>query len=55
MLFRLNDAELSRAAARSLDAAVAELRGKTPGPLRVTGHTDATGTPTHNQKLSEAR
>jgi outer membrane protein OmpA-like peptidoglycan-associated protein len=55
VLFRLDQATLTPAAARSVAAAVAELQAAGAGPLTVTGHTDSTGTDAHNQTLSEAR
>jgi outer membrane protein OmpA-like peptidoglycan-associated protein len=55
VLFRLDSAELSPGAGRSIAAAVTDLRAAGPGPLTVTGHTDSTGTTAHNQDLSERR
>ena len=55
VLFRLDSAELTPGAGRSIDAAVADLRAAGPGPLTVTGHTDSTGSTSHNQTLSERR
>ena len=55
VLFRLDSAQLTPAAARSVGAAVAELKGAAPGPLGVTGHTDDSGSSAHNQALSEQR
>jgi outer membrane protein OmpA-like peptidoglycan-associated protein len=55
VLFRVDKATLTPAAAKSLAAAVADLKTAGAGPLTVTGHTDDTGTDAHNQKLSEAR
>jgi outer membrane protein OmpA-like peptidoglycan-associated protein len=55
VLFRVDQATLTPAAAKSLDAAVADLEAAGAGPLTVTGHTDNTGTDAHNQELSEAR
>ena len=55
VLFRVDKSDLTPAAAKSIAAAVADLRSAGAGPLTVTGHTDDTGTTAHNQKLSEAR
>ena len=55
VLFRIDSAEVTPAAAKSIAAAVADLRRAGPGPLTVTGHTDDTGTAAHNQTLSLAR
>jgi outer membrane protein OmpA-like peptidoglycan-associated protein len=55
VLFRLDSAELTPGAGRSIAAAVADLRAAGPGPLTVTGHTDSTGTAAHNQALSQRR
>ncbi len=55
VLFRLDSAELSPGAGRSIAAAVGELRPAGPGPLTVTGHTDSTGSPAHNEDLSQRR
>lgn len=55
VLFRLDSAELTGVAGRSIAAAVAELRAAGPGPLTVTGHTDSTGSTAHNRTLSQRR
>ena len=55
VLFRVDKADLTPAAAKSIAAAVAELRQAGAGPLTVTGHTDNNGTTDHNQTLSERR
>jgi outer membrane protein OmpA-like peptidoglycan-associated protein len=55
VLFRLDSAELTSGAGRTVDAAVRDLRAAGPGPLTVTGHTDDSGTAAHNQALSEGR
>jgi OmpA-OmpF porin, OOP family len=55
VLFRLDSAQLTPAAAKSVAAAIADLRAAGAGPLIVTGHTDDTGTAAHNQRLSEQR
>jgi outer membrane protein OmpA-like peptidoglycan-associated protein len=55
VLFRLDSAELTAGAARSIAAAVADVRGAGAGPLTVTGHTDSTGGTGHNQALSMRR
>ena len=55
VLFRLDSAELTPGAGKSITAAVADLKAAGPGPLTVTGHTDSTGTTAHNQDLSQRR
>lgn len=55
VLFRLDSAELTPAAGKSIAAAVADLRAAGPGPLTVTGHTDSTGSTAHNKALSQRR
>jgi outer membrane protein OmpA-like peptidoglycan-associated protein len=55
VLFRLDSAELTAGAGKSIAAAVADLRAAGPGPLTVTGHTDSTGSTAHNQALSQRR
>ncbi|GIE48818.1 OmpA family protein [Actinoplanes nipponensis] len=55
VLFRLDSAELTPGAGRSIAAAVADLRAAGPVPLTVTGHTDSTGTTAHNKTLSRKR
>jgi outer membrane protein OmpA-like peptidoglycan-associated protein len=55
VLFRLDSAQLTPAAAKSVAAAVADLRSAGPGPLSVTGHTDSTAGTPHNQRLSQQR
>jgi outer membrane protein OmpA-like peptidoglycan-associated protein len=55
VLFRTDSATLTPAAATAVAAAVADLRDAGPAPLTVTGHTDDTGSATHNQRLSEQR
>jgi outer membrane protein OmpA-like peptidoglycan-associated protein len=55
ILFRVDSAQLTPAAARSVAAAVADLRQAGPSPLTVTGHTDSDSTAAHNQTLSEQR
>ena len=55
VLFRLDNAQLTPAATRTVAAAVDELRAAGAGPLTVTGHTDDTGTAAHNQALSQRR
>jgi outer membrane protein OmpA-like peptidoglycan-associated protein len=55
VLFRLDSAQLTPAAAKAVAAAIADLRAAGAGPLGVTGHTDNTGTAAHNQGLSEQR
>jgi len=55
VLFRLDSAQLTAAAAKSVAAVVADLRAAGAGPLSVTGHTDSTAGSAHNQQLSEQR
>jgi outer membrane protein OmpA-like peptidoglycan-associated protein len=55
VLFRLDSAELTPGAGKSIAAAVADLRAAGPGPLTVTGHTDSTGSTAHNRDLSRRR
>jgi outer membrane protein OmpA-like peptidoglycan-associated protein len=55
VLFRLDQADLTPAAGKSIAAAVADLRAAGAGPLTVTGHTDSTGSTAHNQELSQRR
>ena len=55
VLFRLDSAQLTGSAAKSVAAAVADVRAAGAGPLGVTGHTDDTGGTAHNQRLSEQR
>ena len=55
VLFRVDSAQLTPTAARTVAAAVDELRAAGAGPLTVTGHTDDTGTAAHNQALSQRR
>jgi outer membrane protein OmpA-like peptidoglycan-associated protein len=55
VLFRIDKADLTAAAAKSLAAAVGDLTAAGAVPLTVTGHTDSTGTTAHNKTLSEAR
>ncbi|MGX6606578.1 OmpA family protein [Micromonosporaceae bacterium Da 78-11] len=55
VLFRVDSADLTPAAATSITAAVTDLRKAGPGPLTVTGHTDDDGSVEHNRSLSERR
>jgi outer membrane protein OmpA-like peptidoglycan-associated protein len=55
ILFRVDSAQLTPAAAESVAAAVADLRRAGPSPLTVTGHTDSDASAAHNQTLSEQR
>jgi OmpA-OmpF porin, OOP family len=55
VLFRVDKSDLTPAANKSINAALADLEAAGPGPLTITGHTDDTGTTAHNQTLSEAR
>lgn len=53
--FDKDRAELKPEATARLDGLVAELRGTTPGPVDITGHTDDLGTHEHGVDLSERR
>ncbi|MET8150962.1 OmpA family protein [Actinoplanes sp. NPDC005259] len=55
VLFRLDSAELTGGAAKTIAAAAADVAAAGPGPLTVTGHTDSTGSAAHNQALSQRR
>ena len=55
ILFRVDSAQLTPEAAKSVAAAVADLRQAGPSPLTVTGHTDSDATAAHNRTLSEQR
>lgn len=55
VLFDVDNATLTPAATRVIDAAADELRATAPGPLTITGHTDSTADARHNQELSERR
>ncbi|MGX6601343.1 OmpA family protein [Micromonosporaceae bacterium Da 78-11] len=55
ILFRVDSAQLTPTAAKSVAAAVADLRRAGPSPLTVTGHTDSDAGAAHNQTLSEQR
>ncbi|MEV4704387.1 OmpA family protein [Actinoplanes sp. NPDC049316] len=55
VLFRVDSARLTTAAAKTVAAAVADITAAGAGPLTITGHTDDTGSATHNQRLSQAR
>ncbi|MET0496545.1 MAG: OmpA family protein [Actinoplanes sp.] len=55
VLFRIDSAELTPAATKTVAAAVTELKAAGAGPLTITGHTDSTGSTAHNQALSQQR
>ncbi|AGL18262.1 OmpA family protein [Actinoplanes sp. N902-109] len=55
VLFRLDSAQLTPQAGKTVAAAVDAIEAAGPGPLTVTGHTDDTGTTEHNQTLSQQR
>jgi outer membrane protein OmpA-like peptidoglycan-associated protein len=55
VLFRVDSARLTPAAAKAVGAAAEEVRRSGPGPVSVTGHTDSDADAVHNQRLSEAR
>lgn len=53
--FETNKAILTAGAKKSLDDVVAGLKGQSSMKLKIEGHTDSTGTPAHNLKLSKER
>ena len=55
ILFDFDKAEIRPNAADALKKAAAVLRERAKGPVRIEGHTDAKGSPSYNQKLSEGR
>jgi outer membrane protein OmpA-like peptidoglycan-associated protein len=55
VLFRLDSADLTPNARKTVFAAAREILSGEPGPLTITGHTDDTGSTAHNQALSKAR
>ncbi|WP_199509328.1 OmpA family protein [Nucisporomicrobium flavum] len=55
VLFRVDSARLTPAAATTVAAAVADIAAAGGGPLTITGHTDDTGGTAHNQRLSRQR
>ena len=55
ILFDLDSATLRPESRPVLDEVLGLLRGEPTWTLTIEGHTDATGTEAHNQKLSEAR
>lgn len=55
VLFEVDRAELRQGAQRELDKLAATLQNHTDFDLAIEGHTDSTGTPAHNQDLSERR
>lgn len=54
-LFEFDKAELTTAAQENLLKATEAIRRAPPGPVAVTGHTNAKGSDAYNQELSEAR
>lgn len=54
-LFAFDKAELSPEAQGNLAEAAELIRGAPPGPVAITGHTDAKGDDAYNQRLSERR
>lgn len=55
VLFEVDRAELRPGAIRELDRLVQALRNRTGFDLAIEGHTDSTGSASHNQNLSERR
>ncbi|WP_067500783.1 OmpA family protein [Actinoplanes sp. TFC3] len=55
VLFKLDSAQLTGQASKTIAAAVADIKAAGSGPLTVTGHTDDSGTTEHNQTLSQQR
>ena len=55
ILFDFDKADIRPTAAPALKQAADLLRQSARGTVRIEGHTDAKGTPSHNQKLSERR
>ena len=55
VLFDFDKADIRPDAAMALKEAAGLLREKAKGPVRVEGHTDAKGSASYNQKLSEQR
>lgn len=55
VLFAVDSADLDPAALSSLDAVVAELGARAPGPVAVVGHTDDTASDGYNLDLSQRR
>ena len=55
VLFDFDKSEIRPDAALALKEAAGILREKAKGPVRVEGHTDAKGSASYNQTLSEAR
>ena len=56
VLFAFDKADLRPAAQKVLREVADSIRQRYPdGPIQVDGHTDAKGSPTHNQGLSERR
>lgn len=55
VFFAYNDDALNERAQQELAAVAEKLRGSGSTALTVTGHTDSTGTASHNQGLSERR
>jgi outer membrane protein OmpA-like peptidoglycan-associated protein len=55
VLFATDSATLTPAARSTLQEVAARVRDRAKGTVTVVGHTDSTGTSSHNQTLSEAR
>lgn len=55
VLFAVDSATLTPGARATLQQVAARVRARAKGAVTVVGHTDGTGTSSHNQTLSEAR
>lgn len=55
VLFDFDRADIKPAAERVLGEAARIIRDRATGPVRIEGHTDAKGTDSYNQRLSERR
>jgi len=55
ILFDFDKSDIRPSAADALQQVSAILRERAKGAVRIEGHTDAKGTPSYNQKLSERR
>lgn len=55
VLFAFDSDRLTAKASSDLEETARLIRGHAKGPVRVEGHTDAVGSPSYNQNLSERR